>query len=117
MRKLGSESVFPLVCKLLSTKAQQTGFLWGERGVFVVLFFFIVAKGMLEPMATGQGKVGGVRSEDVLAEVSDSNSAPKPHNVMIPLHSMATHTNIPCFPGCCGTSSLSCVIYGEILVS
>lgn len=85
--------------------------------MFVVLFFFIVAKGMLEPMAMGQGKVGGVRSEDVLAEVSDSNSAPKPHNLMIPLHSMATHTNIPCFPGCCGTSSLSCVIYGEILVS
>lgn len=53
MRKLGSESIFPLVCKLFSTKAQQTGFLWGESGVFVVLFFFIVAKGKLEPMAMG----------------------------------------------------------------
>lgn len=39
--------------------------------MLVVLFFFIVAKGKLEPMAMGQGKVGGVRSEDVLAEVSD----------------------------------------------
>lgn len=53
MRKLGSESIFLLVCKLFSSKAQQTGFLWGERGVFVLLFFFIVAKVKLEPMAMG----------------------------------------------------------------
>lgn len=64
------------------------------------LFSFIVAKGKLRPMAMGQGKVGGVWSEDVLTEVSDSNRAPKPHNLMIPLHNMATHTKIPCFPGC-----------------
>lgn len=68
--------------------------------MWVVFFFFIVAKGNLGPMAMGQRKVGGVGSEDVLVEVSDSNRVPKPHNLMIPLNSMATHTKISCFPGC-----------------